>query len=311
MRFRFLALIMILALAACEGPTGPTGPAGSTGAAGPAGSAGSAGPAGPAGPAGADWPGPEPAGYTAADGIAGGAAYAKWWTTDAGGVGTQPTTTAAADFYRCKSCHAWDGMGNAGSYADRTGQSTGKASRPDVSWVNLRTTVASQTFQELYDMVAHEGSRAIDATDNTHPDYSSHLAEAQVWNILKFMREEWIAPSDLYDLEVSGPQMHWDFTTLAWVTPTLTYTNIGAKGDAAAGEAVYDDKCQGCHGADGTSIAIGSRSLGQFIREKPHEAWFKAKFGEAGHMASGLVTATGDMQDLYAALANATNYPNQ
>ena len=308
MRFRFLALIMILAIAACEGPTGPTGPSGSTGAAGPA---GSQGPAGPAGPAGADWPGPEPAGYTAADGIAGGAAYSKWWSSDGGGGGSQPATTAGKDFYRCKACHAWDGMGNAGSYASRTGQSTGKSSRPDVSWVNLRTT-SGQTFQELYDMVAHAGSRTIDATDNTHPDFAAQLTESQIWNLVKFMREEWVAPSDLYDLEVSGQAIHWDYSVTPAVVaaPTLTYSNIGAKGDAPNGGSIYAAKCASCHGANGTNIDLGGRSVGKFAREKPNELWFKLKFGEDGAMDSGIITSTSDLQDLYAALVNAVNFPD-
>ncbi len=295
-----LALVVAFVFVACEGPEGPTGPAGADGTDGNDGSNGE------------NWPGPAPAEYTAADGIAGGAAYSKWWTADGGGSGTQPTTTAGKDFYRCKACHAWDGLGNAGSYANRTGQSTLKDSRPDVSSVDLRSAAASESYQELYDLIAQPGSRDIDAADNRHPDFSAHLTEDQIWNLVKFMREEWIAPSDLYDLAVEGPAMYVDYTQdpPVVVEPTLTYTNIGALGDAANGETVYDNACQGCHGTDGTLIAIGDRSVGQFIREKPHEAWFKSKFGEDGVMDAGLVTDTGDMQDLYAALANAANYPD-
>ena len=47
------------------------------------------------------------------------------------------------------------------------------------------------------------------------------------------------------------------------------------------------------------------------MREKPNEAWFKAKFGEPGTgMLPGLVSETSDLQDLYAALANSENFPN-
>jgi mono/diheme cytochrome c family protein len=247
-----------------------------------------------------------------ADGIAGGAAYAKWWTTGAGGSG-QPTTTAGADFYRCKACHAWDGMGNAGSYADRTGQSTREPGRPDVSSVNLRSTAASEGFQELFDLVRHVGARGIDASDNTHPDFSQELTDGQVWNIVKFMREEWVDPNLLYDLEVSGPAMYVDYTQdpPVVVKPTLTYTNIGAMGDETNGQSIYANTCATCHGADGTSLDIGGRSLGQFIREKPNEGWFKAKFGEDGTgMNPGLVTSTSDLQDLYRALENSANFPN-
>ncbi len=293
-------------MAGCAGADGINGVDGTDGTDGTDGADGSDG---------TDFPGPVPAGYTSADGILGGAAYAKWWTTDAGGSGTQPTTpNAEADFYRCKACHAWDGLGNAASYADRTGQSTLTTTRPDVSSVNLRSTPSNQTYQGLFDLVMHAGARDIDARDNTHPDYSAtnRLTTGQAWNIVKFMREEWVAPNLLYDITVTGPVMYVDrsVTPAVVVKPTITYSNIGAHGTESAGQTVYTSTCQPCHGADGTSIDIGGRTLGQFIREKPHEAWFKAKFGEPGSMNSGLVTATSDLQNLYAALANATNFPN-
>lgn len=292
MRILLLLIIGLFVLAGCEGDTGPQGPDGTTGS---------------------DWPGPPPAEYVNADGIAGGAAYSKWWTTGGGGSGTQPTTTAGADFYRCKACHAWDGMGNAASYASRTGQSTGTSSRPDVSSVNLRSTAVSESFQELFDLIRRAGARGIDASDNTHPDFSQSLTDDQVWNIVKFIFEEWVDPNLLYDIEVSGPAMFWDYAQdpPVVVTPTITYSNIGAMGDETNGQAIYAARCGDCHGADGTALAIGSRSLGQFIREKPNEGWFKAKFGEDGTgMDPGLVTSTSDLQDLYRALANSTNFPN-
>jgi len=155
--------------------------------------AGCEGDTGPQGPAGADFPGPPPAEYVAADGIAGGSAYSKWWTTEAGGSGSQPATAAPSDFYRCKACHGWDGLGNGASYADRTGQSTLTASRPDVSPVNLRSTASKEAYQELFDLIQHVGARKIDAFDNRHPDFAQQLTDGQIWNLVKFIREEWVA----------------------------------------------------------------------------------------------------------------------
>ena len=292
MRAFYILGILLLALVGCEGDQGPTGPTGS---------------------AGTDWPGNPPQAYVDADGVAGGAAYSKWWTTEGEGTGTQPATTVASDFYRCKACHAWDGLGNAASYANRTGQSTGRATRPDVSAINLRSSANSESFQELFELVRHVSARGIDAADNTHPDFSNLLTDAQVWNLVKFMREEWVAPNLLYDLEVSGPAMFWDYsvTPAVLVSPTLTFSNVGALGNESNGDAIVSARCSACHGADGTDIDIGGRSLAQFVREKPHEAWFKAKFGEPGTgMEPGLVSATSDLQDIYAALANATNFPD-
>ena len=165
----------------------------------------------------------------------------------------------------------------------------------------------------MYDLIVRSGFRDIDAADNTHPDYSEHLTDDQAWNLVKFMREEWVAPNLLYDIEVSGPQMYVDYSVdpPVVVPPTVTFSNVGALGDEANGQAIYTATCTGCHGTDGTALDIGGRSLGQFVREKPHEAWFKAKFGEPGTgMEPGLVSATSDLQDLYAALANAANFPD-
>lgn len=289
--------VLMLALGACKGPEGPAGPAGQDGA---------------DGANGTDWPGPPLAAYVAANGLAGGAAYSQWWTTQAGGSGTQPTTTASSEFYRCKSCHAWDGLGNAGSYANRTGQSTGTATRPDVSWVNLRSTVRSASYQELYDLVRHPGARTIDAVDNAHPSYVTRLSDAQTWNIVKFMREEWVEPSLLYDLVVSGPAMRWDYSVnpAVLIKPTLTYSNIGALGTEASGRTLFTARCASCHGGDGTAVVIEGMSLGQFVRAKPNEAWFKVKFGQPGSgMNPGLVSSTSDLQNLYRALANSANFP--
>lgn len=313
---RLLALTALaLFLSACEGPIGPQGPAGtpgSAGAAGPAGPGGPAGPAGPAGPPGQNWPGPPPAKYQAADGLAGGASYSQWWVVDARGSGTAPTTSVSTEFHRCKTCHAWDGLGNAASYANRTGQSTLRANRPDVASVNLRSRIATATYQQLYDAVARPGARSINASDNTHPDYSKHLTEDQVWNLVKFMREEWVAPGELYDIEVKGPVMYVDYTKTppVVVAPTVTYSNIGAKGDASRGFPIHRFKCATCHGTDGTAIKMDNMTLGTFVRSKPHESWFKIKFGQPGSgMVPGLVTELQDLQDLYAAYANAANFP--
>lgn len=319
MRKVFVLAMLGGVLVACEGPmgpegpSGPQGPAGTQGPTGPQGPAGPAGPTGPTGPAGEDWPGPAPEAYTKADGLAGGAAYSQWWIAAAKGAGTAPATSVSTEFYRCKTCHAWDGLGNAASYANRTGQSTLSAGRPDVSSVNLRSAIATASYQQLYDLVARPGARSIDAADNTHPDYSQRLTSAQVWNLVKFMREEWVPAGELYDIEVKGPAIYVDRTQTPpkVISPTVTYTNIGAKGDATRGLGIHIIKCTVCHGSDGKRVPLEGMSLGQFVRAKPQEAWFKVKFGNPGSgMLPGLVTSVQDLQDLYAVYARPTDFPN-
>jgi len=91
MRKLLFLSVILFSMGACTGDTGPTGPAGQDGA---------------DGADGEDFPGPLPDEYINADGILGGAAYPKWYTVDAGGSG-DAGGTVAADFYRCKACHAW------------------------------------------------------------------------------------------------------------------------------------------------------------------------------------------------------------
>ncbi len=265
---------------------------------------GDMGPAGPQGDSGEDV---IPIEYTNADGILGGAAYSKWWVTDTGGSG-ELNITASSDFARCKACHAWDGLGNAASYSNRTGQSTGKATRPDVSSVNIRSTAVSTSASKLYMLIEHGWGRPMDAASNEMPNYKSNLTAAQIWNLTKFMKEEWVNPTELYDLAVSGPPIS------AAGSPTLTYSNIGKDGNATHGNALISTNCIGCHGSDGKKIedVDGKTGIGQFVRQKPHEAWFKIKFGEPGTgMNPGqLVTSTSDLKDLYKALIETSVYPD-
>lgn len=150
--------------------------------------------------------------------------------------------------------------------------------------------------------------------DSRHPDFTTYLDAAQTWNLVKFMREEWVDPNALYDLQVSGPPMHYEVVASVWtlVKPTLTYSNIGKDGDATAGKTLYTSKCQSCHGATGMTVLLetGTMSLGEFVRAKPNEAWFKIKFGQGTAMAPGLVSATTDLKNLYKALASTTGFPD-
>ena len=261
-------------------------------------------------------PGYIPAEYSAADPIQGGTAYAKWWVTQAGGPGTLAgaSVTVGVEWVRCKTCHGWDGRGNRASYANRTGQSTGAASRPDVSTVDLWATIRATTPMQLFDLIKGAGERDLNTQGNGHPDYSAVLSDAQIWNLVKFMREGWIFPDRLYYVAVDGPPVYKDGTGTV-ISPMVVYYGVGANGDATSGDAVYTASCSGCHGSDGTALNIAGASLGELVRTKPNEVWHKAKFGSisdssVADMDAGILTDTGDLADLYRALTNTTTYPD-
>jgi mono/diheme cytochrome c family protein len=216
-----------------------------------------------------------------------------------------------ADFYRCKQCHGWDQLGNAGAYISRAPKTT----RPNVSSVNLKEHAAEHTPQELFDdIVRSSGRRDLDAdlasydpatnstTGDQMPNFSEFMTDEQVWDLVKFLKEEAIDTDELYDFTTSG-----SYPTGSW-----TPSNIGRNGDAAGGNGVYADaNCAACHGADGTQIMVdGSFSVGSFFRKKSNEAQHKVKFGQLGTQMLELVTDLDDMRDLYKAMADETMYPD-
>jgi hypothetical protein len=78
----------------------------------------------------------DPAEYTNANGIRGGIMYDKFWATEAGYNQSDPNVTkfnSYSDFFRCKQCHGWDYLGNAGSYINRAP----RANRPNVAAGNI------------------------------------------------------------------------------------------------------------------------------------------------------------------------------
>ncbi len=256
----------------------------------------------------------DPQGYLDADGIMGGKLYDKFWASETGWSQSDPrlaTYNVYADFYRCKQCHGWDLQGSQGAYISRAP----KTNRPNVSPLSLLTIADSKTPQELFDALrSSTGRRSVTADLSTYDpstnattgdkmlDYSTIFTDAQLWDVVKFLKEQAIDVGSLYESQTTG----------TYPTGSITYSNIGKDGVAASGDATYTSKCVGCHGIDGRLILVdgGSFTVGSFLRSKPNEAQHKIKFGQLGSAMGSMVTDGDDMKDLYKALTNQAKYPN-
>ena len=258
-------------------------------------------------------PDPNQVAYDNASASKGGIMYDNFWSTEAGydqNNSNLATLNARADFFRCKQCHGWDGLGSEGAYINRGPRTT----RPAVSGLNLYELAKTKTSKELFDaMKATNGRRDISfdlstydpATNNTEgnkmPNYGQLLTDAQIWDIVKFMKEGMFDVTELYDATYTG----------TYPTGSFTFSNIGKNGNETSGNTLYTAKCASCHGADGSTIDLGGSSAGKFTRSKAYEVQHKVKYGQLGSSMAGEFDMTlSEMKDLYKALANETNFPN-
>lgn len=209
------------------------------------------------------------------------------------------------DFYRCKQCHAWDQKANKGSYIGR-GPKTG---RPDVSSVDL-TDMKSAEIRAIFESIKGTGKGAVDPArtadgtnpalgGNQHPDYGTILSDGQIWDLVKFLKVGAFDTDALYKTNIVG----------TYPTGSVSYSEIGKDGNAAAGNAFYASNCASCHGADGTTFAIGGRSVGEFAKEKTYELQFKIVSGQLGSSMGATPITLNEMKDLLKALDDETKYP--
>ena len=262
--------------------------------------------------------------FDAADEDNGGRLYDKFWASETDFIAPSDPSVdvenikSFSDFYRCKSCHAWDFLGRAASYIDRGPKTT----RPDVANVNLYNQIQTYTIRELYDAIEADGGAAVDPArtadgtnpslgGNEHPDYGKILNEDQIWDLVRFLKISSFDVSELYDINTSG----------TYPTGSRTFLNVGKDGDAVVGDAFYAMHCASCHGANGRddggdplqiNVDIG-RSMGQFAREKPYEMQHKTRFGNLG--SSPEMLGTGDVsleeiKNMLKALADPVKYPD-
>lgn len=256
----------------------------------------------------------DPAAYVRADGIRGGKLYDKFWAGETGWSTSDPgvdTYSQYSEFFRCKQCHGWDLLGSAGAYISRSP----KANRPNVSAPNLREIARNKTPQQLFEALrGSAGRRGIGADLASYspqtnatlgdqmPDYGAILTEAQIWDLVKFMKEEALNVALLYDAQISG----------SYPTGSITYSNIGKGGNEARGNAIYAANCEYCHGFDGRAMLVDGHAytVGSHLRAKPYEDQHKIKFGQLGSVMPPVLSKVEDMRDLYRALANPSRYPD-
>jgi len=243
----------------------------------------------------------------------GGIMYDKFWSTESGfdqNNAYLATFNGSSNFFRCKQCHGWDGLGSNGAYISRAPKTT----RPNVSSLNLFQIAKTKSGLEIFEgMKKTTGRRDISydlstydpVTNNTEgdkmPDLNQFLTDAQIWDMVKFMKESMFDVTDLYDATYEG----------TYPTGSMTITNVGKDGNAANGNAFYTANCVVCHGADGTNIELEGKTLGEFVRTKANEVQHKVKYGQLGSSMVGEFDITlAQMQDLYKACADTVAFPN-
>jgi len=253
--------------------------------------------------------------YDLASASNGGIMYDKFWAAESDFDQTNTylaTLNAKGDFFRCKQCHGWDLLGTGGSYINRGP----KTSRPNVSGLNLYAYANGKTAQELFDgMKKTAGRRNITTDLSTYdpatagtqtegdkmPNYTELLTDAQIWDLVKFMKEGAFDVSQLYDATYTG----------TYPTGSASYANVGKGGNAANGNTLFTDNCATCHGSDGKLIPLEGLSVGKFVRSKAYEVQHKVKYGQLGSAMAGEFDWThAQMTDIYKALSDETSFPD-
>lgn len=256
--------------------------------------------------------------YDSAVGANGGIMYDKFWVIASYDQASPNIAklNANPDFFRCKQCHAWDGLGTAGSYNNRGP----KTNRPNISVINLYQLAQSKTEQQLFDALKKtEGRRSIITDLSTYnpktpstqvegdkmPNLNELLTDAQLWDMVKFLKTGMIDVSKLYDASYTG----------TYPTGKSVFSNVGLDGNEANGNVYYKTNCASCHGTDGKSIrnldATFGMTVGKFTRTKPNELQHKIHYGQLGSSMGGKFNiSVSEMKDLYKAMANTTTYPD-
>jgi mono/diheme cytochrome c family protein len=257
---------------------------------------------------------PHVATYEDADFGTGGIMYDQFWSADAQFNQSDASLSIYdenGDFFSCQSCHGWDGLGTEGSSNGRAPQTT----RPNVSSLNLYDLAQSKTADELFEAmtktearrsVSHDLSSYDPASNATEgdqmPNYPEILTDAQIWDIVKFLKEGMFDVNELYVARYNG----------TYPTGTSSYQSLGKNGNVDNGAIYYSTNCASCHGSDGLDIGLNGKGLGGYARSKPYELQHKTKYGAlevSPPMAGEFDITIDEIKDLLKALSSSTNFP--
>lgn len=262
----------------------------------------------------------EKSSYELASSLNGGRLYNTFWDVESG---FNQSDTARinkikrhADFFKCKQCHGWDQMGTEASYIGRAPSKT----RPRVG-ISLIAKIQSYSPDQLFSAIKTgpaAGFRRSFSTDLTTydpstnftegdkmPNYSEILTDAQIWDLVKFLKEGRFDVNQLYDFTTTG----------AYPSGKISYSNLGKGGDDARGKALFVSKgcnASSCHGANGTAQLVDNKTftIGGFMKAKPNEAQHKIQYGQLEN--SGMPAAQlslQQMKDIYKALSDTIAFP--
>lgn len=195
------------------------------------------------------------------DPFKGGLIWSNWTDEVAGGSGyPEGFDSGKKDFFRCKACHGWDGMGANGGYVRRSA----KDSRPNPSpESDLSPKFGSVTAEEV--LYSKKGRKFSDYS-KAMPDFSQKggLTEQQVKDVVAFLNK--------------GPKIG-EFATMDTSANPVSYTFKNP--DINAGKSLYAANCASCHNEDGNGSDM---SLKKYFSEdgKYSEGFHKAVYGAGG-----------------------------
>jgi mono/diheme cytochrome c family protein len=258
-----------------------------------------------------------PTPYDNASILRGGILYNQFYAVEAGYDTASYTAhkyKAKSSFFACRACHGWDYKGQNGQYINRDASS----SRAHIANVDLNEVALNDAPQDIFDFIKDATGKRdtgydlslYNATTNftegdKMPNFSQILTDADIWDIVKFIKEGTWNTDNLYDAVLTG----------TYPTGTITYNNLGLSGNATSGKTWYISKCGPCHGNTGQGPQLvgpgGAQTLGFYARANAGDVHHRVRFGQLGTaMTPNFQITLAQMQDLYKALSDTLSFPN-